>query len=114
IELLEHHAELTPQGAQAAAFRGDLLAVMDDLALGRLDQSVEAAHQSGFSGTARAENNEELALPHINVDTAQRMDVVTVALGETAHRERCRLCGSRHEHERPVAYGLIEAAADVG
>src|SRR3546814_19264653 len=54
----------------------------EDLALGRLDQSMDAADQRGLAGARGADEGQDLAVGHVEIDTLQGEITGSVALLE--------------------------------
>ena len=71
VVLLKHHADLQPEAAQVGMACVDALAVDADRS--RIDalQSVERAQQRALSGTAAADDRDDLARFDIQIDTLQ-------------------------------------------
>ncbi len=76
VEGLEHEAQLAPP--QARLLRrgqgGQIGAREQDLALVRLVQAAEQVQQARLAAAGRARHHHELALRHLDVDAAQRLD----------------------------------------
>ena len=72
IEMLEDHRDLLAELAERLrAERGEILAVDDDAARGRLFQKVDAAHQRRFARAGHADDAENVALLDVQVDIFQ-------------------------------------------
>ena len=73
-EVLEDHRDFaTAQLAQRGVIhRGDFAAADPNLARGRLNQSVDAAHQRRFAAAREAHDDEDLAAPDIEAHVGQR------------------------------------------
>ncbi|MNO74523.1 hypothetical protein D3C76_655260 [compost metagenome] len=67
---LEHHADLLAAHLAQLALRdgGDVLAVDQHLAAGRLYQPVEETHQSGFARAGEAHHHEDLPFVDGQID----------------------------------------------
>jgi hypothetical protein len=65
--VLEHNGALRPG-------RGDLAAVADQRALAGLQQSGDQVQQRGFAAARVADQRDELAALHVEVDAPQRME----------------------------------------
>ena len=61
VELLEHHADIAPDGVDVLQVVGQFNAIDDDLAALMLLQPVDAADQRGFAGAGRAADDDPLA-----------------------------------------------------
>ena len=91
VVLLEHHADVAPHRAQLAFLQaGEVPAVEDDLARGRLDQPVDAADQRRLAGARRPDHRGDPAGGEIQRDAGEHRLAGDVRLDETADRERRR------------------------
>ena len=67
--LLEDHTDVALFGGQV----GDILAVEEDLALGNLFETGETAQQGRFAAARGAEQGDELAVLHAQIDALEDM-----------------------------------------
>ena len=75
VEMLEHHADLTPDEFDILQIAVQLNPVdVDDTALVRL-QPVEASDQGGFARTGRAANDNAFTLFDLQVDIPQDVEL---------------------------------------
>ncbi len=75
IEVLKHHAHVTPNGLDLTHIVGKLLTSHNDLPFLMLFQAIDAADQGGLARTRRPTNNDALAGGHIQIDIAQHMEL---------------------------------------
>ena len=88
--VLEHHRDVALLGLVV----DDVAAVHANLAVGRPFQSRDQPQCRTLPAAARADDHEELAVPHFEVDALDRRDVVEL-LAEVAE------CDGRHGGSRP-------------
>jgi hypothetical protein len=74
VELLEHHADYTARGVDRGLAVAHPVPSHDDLAGPHALEVVDAADQSGFSGTRRAAENDLFALRDGEVDVLERVE----------------------------------------
>ena len=84
VEALEHHADaaalarggggLVGDEIAVAYFAGHVDAVEQDVAVGGDLDAVDAAEQRGFAGAAGADDHDDLALGHREVDAIDHGD----------------------------------------
>jgi hypothetical protein len=80
VELLEHHADLAADLLDRLDVVGELDAVDLEHALLVLLEAVDAADQRRLAGARRPADDDALALPDMQVDVAQHVEVVPVPL----------------------------------
>ena len=86
VEMLEHHAHLLAVEVDVHRLAGQIHAVEEDGAGGRLLQHVQAAQQRGLAGTGGADDGHHLALVDVQVTAIQRVNgAVVVLLHQTLH-----------------------------
>jgi hypothetical protein len=79
LEVLEYHAYLTTkQSNLVSCHAGDVLAIHDDLALGRFKAGIEKAQQGRLSGAGRTGEKDEGALLEGKTDIVKRSGVTLV------------------------------------
>ena len=94
LEVLMHHADAQCVGIVGVA-DGDLLAVFQDLALFRLIQAEQHAHQRTFARTILAQKGVYLALAQLQGDIIVCLDTGEF-LGNVEHLDHIILCQSAH------------------
>ena len=92
--MLVHHADAQCVGIVGVA-DGDLLAVFQDLALFRLIQAEQHAHQRTFARTVLAQKGVHLALAQLQGDIIVCLDTGKF-LGNVEHLDHIILCQSAH------------------
>ena len=80
VELLEHHAQLGAHAVDIHALGRDVGAFEDNLTARGLLEQVDAAQHGRLSGTGRAKHDHNLAAVHVDVDTAQNLQVVVALM----------------------------------
>jgi hypothetical protein len=72
--VLRDHRDIEPRAAQLLAGEvRDLAVVQPDLALGRLQRSGDATEQRRLAAAVAAEDDEQLAGRHLQIDTGKRL-----------------------------------------
>ena len=94
LEMLVHHADAQCVGIVGVA-DGNLLAVFQDLALFRLIQAEQHAHQRTFARTVLAQKGVYLALAQLQGDIIVCLDTGEF-LGNVEHLDHIILCQSAH------------------
>ncbi|MCY1531503.1 hypothetical protein D9M68_667310 [compost metagenome] len=95
--LLEHHADVALVGRDA----GDLAAVDQDLSAGHVLEAGEHHQAGGLSGTGRAEQGDELALGHIQIEVLDHQRLVVVGLLHVGESQE-RLVLGLYRHTPPL------------
>ena len=67
--MLEHESAVRPRTCDDAA-------VDEDLARRQADQTVHRVEERGLAAAARADDGDELALAHVEVDAAQHLELL--------------------------------------
>ena len=117
LEVLEHDADLAPHVRHLAPRQlGEVVAVEGDRALRRQLVADQELHERGLAGPGRADEEDEVALGHDEVDVLERVAAVRVGLRhvvEDEHRpagstaRRCRRCaGAPRSPARRAARGV--------
>ena len=100
VELLEHHSHLGPDVVEVGRSVCQLVAVDGDRARGRDFQQVDAAQHGGLARAAGADDDQHLALGHVQVQVAYCVDGPVECLGDapqTDHRFCLRRDGLVHQ-----------------
>src|SRR3954468_19925540 len=107
LEVLEHDPDLPPDpGHRTASETGEILAVEDDLALARDLIADQELDQGRLAGTARTDEEDEVAFGDDEVDVAQRGLAVRIRLRHVM-QDQDRAIGAR-----AVGPATQEALAD--
>jgi hypothetical protein len=89
--LADHRQDLPGATELLAVQAGEILPAQPHFAGGRRQGSGQAAQQRGFAAAVAAEDDEQLARLHIQIDAAQRMRAVRVPQAQPANRQPCVL-----------------------
>ena len=60
--------------------RGDIVALKEDLAGGRQLKKIQRAQVGRFSGTGGPDDNDDLALTDLHIDTVERFDLAVLIM----------------------------------
>src|SRR5205823_11381820 len=114
VGVLEDDLDAAAQRHQLAAVElGDIDAIIEDLALGRLFEPQDAAAHRGLAAAALADQPQGFAAADRQVDAVHRLDVADMAprdepLGhrevhpQPAHLQQWLRVGGRHGHAAPA------------
>ena len=74
VEMLKHHADLSPHFIDALDVAGQLDPVDDEPAFFMLLEPIDTPDHGGLAGARRTADDDTLALHHFQIDVLQRME----------------------------------------